>query len=84
MNQKNWLLIFIFISIGLGGCYFYFKNQKETSLVFESESTTEPLFSEEIPTSSRPKRSLEEPPIPKIQTTAARLEQIKNYLFTEP
>ncbi|MDV3196374.1 MAG: effector [Candidatus Phytoplasma stylosanthis] len=85
MNQKKWLLIFIFISIGLGGCYFYFKNQKETSLVSESETTTEPLFSEEIPTSPRPKRSVEEEkPIPKIKTTAARLEKIKNYLFFEP
>ncbi|MDV3168192.1 MAG: effector [Candidatus Phytoplasma stylosanthis] len=83
MNQKNWLLIFIFISIGLGGCYFYFKNQKETSLVSESETTTEPLFSEEMPTSPRPKRSVEEEK-PKFKTTNARLEQIKNYLFTEP
>ncbi|MDV3173881.1 MAG: effector [Candidatus Phytoplasma stylosanthis] len=72
----------MFISIGLAGCYFYFENQKETSLVSESEPTTEPLSSEETPTIPRPKRSLEEEK-PKIKTTNARLEKIKNYLFTE-
>ncbi|MDV3155048.1 MAG: effector [Sweet potato little leaf phytoplasma] len=82
--QKKGVFIFLLTILGLVCCYFYFENQKETSLVSESESTTEPLFSEETPTLPRPKRSVKEPPIPQINTTAARLEQIKNYLFTEP
>ncbi|MDV3162416.1 MAG: hypothetical protein Q8797_00935 [Candidatus Phytoplasma australasiaticum] len=79
--QKKGVFIFLLTILGLVCCYFYFENQKETSLVSESESTTEPLFSEETPTLPRPKRSVKEPPIPQINTTAARLEQIKNYLF---
>ncbi|MEK0310249.1 effector, partial [Sweet potato little leaf phytoplasma] len=31
-----------------------------------------------------PKRSVKKQPIPKIKTTAARLEQMKKYLFSEP
>ncbi|MDV3193345.1 MAG: hypothetical protein Q8863_02330 [Sweet potato little leaf phytoplasma] len=81
--EKNGFFIFILIIFGLVFCYFWFQNQKETSLVSESETTTEPLFSEEIPTSPRPKRSVEEEK-PKIKTTNARLEKIKNYLFSEP
>ncbi|MDV3138808.1 MAG: effector, partial [Candidatus Phytoplasma australasiaticum] len=34
--------------------------------------------------STRLKRSAEEQLIPKIKTTATRLEKIKNYIFSEP
>ncbi|MDV3195964.1 MAG: hypothetical protein Q8885_00295 [Candidatus Phytoplasma stylosanthis] len=81
--QKNGFFIFLLIIFGLVFCYFWFQNQKETSLVSESESLSDLLPSEETSTSPRPKRSLEEQPIPKIKTTAARLEKIKKYLFTE-
>ncbi|MDV3196358.1 MAG: hypothetical protein Q8885_02505 [Candidatus Phytoplasma stylosanthis] len=82
--QKNWLLIFIFIGIGIVGCYFWFQNQKEkeTTLLSEPESPSETLQPNETPAPARPKRSMELNQ-PKIKTTAARLEKIKNYLFTE-
>ncbi|MDV3182747.1 MAG: hypothetical protein Q8869_02730, partial [Candidatus Phytoplasma australasiaticum] len=82
--EKNGFFIFLLIIFGLVCYCFWFQNQKETTLASSPESLSDSLPSEVIPTSPRAKRSLEEPPIPKIKTTAARLEQIKNYLFTEP
>ncbi|MDO8030384.1 hypothetical protein OC709_02650 ['Planchonia careya' phytoplasma] len=82
MKQSNFskkMVFFIFplTILGLVFCYFWFQNQKETSLVSESESLSDLLpSSEETSTSPRPKCSLEEPSIPKIKTTAARLEKI--------
>ncbi|MDO8064255.1 hypothetical protein [Candidatus Phytoplasma bonamiae] len=77
--QKNGVFIFFLIILGLVCCYFWFQNQKEKNLASSPES----LSSEVTPASPREKRSLKEPPIPKIRTTAARLEKIKKYLFTE-
>ncbi|WEX20413.1 MAG: hypothetical protein TB2022_3300 [Candidatus Phytoplasma citri] len=82
--SKNGFFIFLLTIFGLVYCYFWFQNQKETTLVSSPESLSDSLTPEVIPISPREKRSLEEPPIPKIKTTAVRLEKIKNYLFTEP
>ncbi|MDV3195493.1 MAG: hypothetical protein Q8894_02160 [Sweet potato little leaf phytoplasma] len=87
IHKDSFLYISIYISYIFLNCNTKdkknIKNQKETTLASSPESLSDSLPSEVIPTSPREKRSLEEPPIPKIQTTAARLEQIKNYLFTE-
>ncbi|MDO7987382.1 MAG: hypothetical protein Q8897_02410 [Sweet potato little leaf phytoplasma] len=72
--------IFLLIVFGLVFCYFWFQNQKEKTLVSSPES----LSSEVLPNLPRPKRSVKKQPIPKIKTTAARLEQMKKYLFSEP
>ncbi|MDV3160373.1 MAG: hypothetical protein Q8787_02785, partial [Sweet potato little leaf phytoplasma] len=72
--------IFLLIVFGLVFCYFWFQNQKEKTLVSSPES----LSSEVLPNLPRSKRSVKKQPIPKIKTTAARLEQMKKYLFSEP
>ncbi|MDV3173909.1 MAG: hypothetical protein Q8783_02275 [Candidatus Phytoplasma stylosanthis] len=82
--QKNGFFIFILIIFGLVCYHFWFQNQKETTLASSPESLSNSLPPEVIPAFPREKRSIEEQPIPKIKTTAARLEQIKNYLFSEP
>ncbi|MDV3143838.1 MAG: hypothetical protein Q8894_01600 [Sweet potato little leaf phytoplasma] len=51
------------------------------ALVFSPESLSESLPFEVTPIPPRPKRSLEESSIPKIKTTATRLEQIKLYFY---
>ncbi|MDV3201484.1 MAG: hypothetical protein Q8872_01230 [Candidatus Phytoplasma australasiaticum] len=98
MNQKNFLqkyfieimvilllLIAIIIAIHKNRPG---TNQNQPPLSSLDSRKKETLASEETeiekPLSDSPKLSLEEPPIPKIKTTAARFEQIKNYLFTEP
>ncbi|MGL9687943.1 MAG: hypothetical protein ACQBVK_04250 [Candidatus Phytoplasma sp. TWB_XP] len=48
---------------------------------YPHQSNTKP---QTPPNPSRIKRSTEETPQPKIKTTDNRLDQIKNYLFTEP
>ncbi|MDV3182402.1 MAG: effector, partial [Candidatus Phytoplasma australasiaticum] len=97
MNKKNFLQkyfveIMVILLLGIAIIIMIHKNHHGTSQTqsplssWDSEKETlEPEETEiEKPFTNRPKRSLEEQPIPKIKTTAARLEQIKNYLFTEP
>ncbi|MDV3200436.1 MAG: effector [Sweet potato little leaf phytoplasma] len=97
MNKKNFLQkyfieIMVILLLGIAIMIMIHKNHHGTSQaqppLSSWDSEKETLESEETeiknPLSNRPKRSVEEQPIPKIKTTAARLEQIKNYLFTEP
>ncbi|MDV3196790.1 MAG: hypothetical protein Q8871_02075 [Pigeon pea little leaf phytoplasma] len=97
MNKKNFLQkyfieIMVILLLGIAIMIMIHKNHHGTSKAqsplssWDSEKETLESEENEIekPFSNRPKRSVEEQPIPKIKTTAARLEQIKNYLFTEP
>ncbi|MDV3157497.1 MAG: effector [Candidatus Phytoplasma australasiaticum] len=97
MNKKNFLQkyfieIMVILLLGIAIMIMIHKNHHGTSQAQSPlsswDSEKETLESEETeietPPFSRPKRSTEEQPIPKIKTTAARLEQIKNYLFSEP
>ncbi|MDV3171008.1 MAG: effector [Candidatus Phytoplasma stylosanthis] len=97
MNKKNFLQkyfieIMVILLLGIAIIIMIHKNHHGTSQAqsplssWDSEKETLESEENEIenPFSNRPKRSAEEQPIPKIKTTAARLEQIKNYLFTEP
>ncbi|MDV3168066.1 MAG: effector [Candidatus Phytoplasma stylosanthis] len=97
MNKKNFLQkyfieIMVILLLGIAIMIMIHKNHHGTSQAqsplssWDSEKETLESEKNEIEKlfSNRPKRSAEEQPIPKIKTTAARLEQIKNYLFTEP
>ncbi|MDV3174416.1 MAG: effector, partial [Candidatus Phytoplasma stylosanthis] len=97
MNKKNFLQkyfieIMVILLLGIVIIIMIHKNHHGTSQAqsplssWDSEKETLESEENEIenPFSNRPKRSAKEQPIPKIKTTAARLEQIKNYLFTEP
>ncbi|MDV3196357.1 MAG: hypothetical protein Q8885_02495 [Candidatus Phytoplasma stylosanthis] len=84
--QKNGFFIFLLTIFGIVCCVFWFKNQKE-------KETTPVSLPESILESLKPYEEKSIPPrmkrytktiLPKIKTTTARLEQIKNYLFTEP
>ncbi|AGL89971.1 Hypothetical Protein yibP [Strawberry lethal yellows phytoplasma (CPA) str. NZSb11] len=78
--QKNLVTIIIIllfgiaIIIGINQGFNDYQNEK---------NSLSPL-GQTSPNPSRMKRSTEETPQQKIKTTAARLEQIKTYLFTEP
>ncbi|MDV3166533.1 MAG: effector ['Waltheria sp.' little leaf phytoplasma] len=98
MNQKNFLQkyfieIMVILILGIAIIIAIRKNrpgtnQNQPPLSSLDSRKKETLASEETeiekPLSDSPKLSQEEPPIPKIKTTAARLEEIKNYLFSEP
>ncbi|MDV3166581.1 MAG: hypothetical protein Q8807_02860 ['Waltheria sp.' little leaf phytoplasma] len=98
MNQKNFLQkyfieIMVILILGIAIIIVIQKNRPGTNQIQPPLSSSdsrkkETLASEETeiekPLSDSPKLSQEEPPIPKIKTTAARLEDIKTYLFTEP
>ncbi|MDV3155250.1 MAG: effector [Sweet potato little leaf phytoplasma] len=97
MNKKNFLQkyfieIMVILLLGIAIMIMIHKNHHGTSQAqsplssWDSEKETLESEKNEIEKlfSNRPKRSAEEQPIPKIKTTAARLEQIKNYLFIEP
>ncbi|WP_339332583.1 hypothetical protein, partial [Hydrangea phyllody phytoplasma] len=78
------LLFGIAIIIGIHQGFNDYKNEKNSFSPLGQTPKKDSLEPETTPTPSRSKRSTEKPPQPKIKTTAARLEQIKTYLFTEP
>ncbi|AYJ01075.1 hypothetical protein CWO85_00785 [Candidatus Phytoplasma ziziphi] len=78
------LLFGIAIIIGIHQGFNDYQNKKNSFSPLGQTPEKDSLEPETTPTPSRSKRSTEKPPQPKIKTTAARLEQIKTYLFTEP
>ncbi|AGL91006.1 hypothetical protein [Candidatus Phytoplasma australiense] len=78
------LLFGIAIIIGIKQGFNDYQNEKN-SLSPLGQTPEKDSLEPETPTNpSRMKRSTEETLQPKIQTIAAKLEQIKTYLFTEP
>ncbi|CAM11982.1 hypothetical protein PA0648 [Candidatus Phytoplasma australiense] len=95
MKQSNFLekhlvtiiIIFLFgiaIIIGIKQGFNDYQNEKNSLSLLGQTPEKYSLEPEITPTPSRSKRSTEEQTQPKIQTTAARLDQIKTYLFIEP
>ncbi|CAM11649.1 hypothetical protein PA0314 [Candidatus Phytoplasma australiense] len=77
-------LIGIAIIIGINQGFNDYQNEKNSLSPLGQTPEKDSLEPEITPNPSRSKRSTEEQPQPKIQTTAARLDQIKTYLFIEP